>query len=450
MCDLECIVLGDIEPVVMPQRSVLYRLQPIAKGTSQRESLSSYLCRLADAHCLTPNQLAEALVLPRLGRDFANAKSKSNDYWQKPFFNGIGEVPRLWVEVLQDLTSVSDLHALTLLPLKGGISNTGLTAKDKRWCPVCFLEAKESRNPLYGKLIWEIEAVTACPEHGVKLASRCGCTPPQGQFRPKLLPHICRFCGGGLDRNTNMVELANEREVFLARLIERFLGSRAYYVGTNPNSIRKFLSESVTRCANGKASWLANILGVGKSLLHGWMHGDHAPSFTNLVLVAEKLGCDISDILEGNPSELGPLPIPQASPTKNVLKRKLDIAELGKKLAVFLNQDDAISVVEAAKRIGVPKRTLYKHQEVLTKQLSARRKEFLSHEVICRRQLREERLRAEMHQLILEGKRPTRQNLIERLGYKGGMLLREDRLIYYRVVNEEKQNALTLGEQIAF
>src|SRR5579862_7312842 len=43
------------EPLVIPDRSVLYHLRPIARGTALRESLSSFLLRLADQHTVNPS-----------------------------------------------------------------------------------------------------------------------------------------------------------------------------------------------------------------------------------------------------------------------------------------------------------------------------------------------------------------------------------------------------------
>lgn len=50
-----------------PPRSRLYRLEPIGIGTPEVESLSSYLNRLAQAHCVTVTTLIRHELLPRLG-----------------------------------------------------------------------------------------------------------------------------------------------------------------------------------------------------------------------------------------------------------------------------------------------------------------------------------------------------------------------------------------------
>ena len=51
-----------------PPRSRLYHLEPIGIGTPEVESLSSYLNRLAQAHCVTVNTLIAHELLPHVGQ----------------------------------------------------------------------------------------------------------------------------------------------------------------------------------------------------------------------------------------------------------------------------------------------------------------------------------------------------------------------------------------------
>lgn len=49
----------DLNKPSIPPRSRLYHLEPIGIGTPYVESLTSYIARLAEAHCLTPKLLLE-------------------------------------------------------------------------------------------------------------------------------------------------------------------------------------------------------------------------------------------------------------------------------------------------------------------------------------------------------------------------------------------------------
>ena len=53
----------------IPQRSRLYSLEPIGVGTPFTESLSSYLTRLAQEHCVTQKKLIMTEIAPLILND---------------------------------------------------------------------------------------------------------------------------------------------------------------------------------------------------------------------------------------------------------------------------------------------------------------------------------------------------------------------------------------------
>ena len=52
--DLEPYESWNLDLPLLPKRSRLYHLEPIAIGTTYVEGLISYVCRLAEAHCVSP------------------------------------------------------------------------------------------------------------------------------------------------------------------------------------------------------------------------------------------------------------------------------------------------------------------------------------------------------------------------------------------------------------
>ncbi len=54
----------DLLPLVMPARSTLYALEPMGVGTAFGESLTSYLTRVASAHCVFPGDLIRTMMVP--------------------------------------------------------------------------------------------------------------------------------------------------------------------------------------------------------------------------------------------------------------------------------------------------------------------------------------------------------------------------------------------------
>ena len=58
-----------LKPPEIPPRSRLFSLEPVAVGTPYTESLSSYLHRLAQAHCLTSQKLVMGEIAPLILKD---------------------------------------------------------------------------------------------------------------------------------------------------------------------------------------------------------------------------------------------------------------------------------------------------------------------------------------------------------------------------------------------
>jgi transcriptional regulator with XRE-family HTH domain len=46
-----------------------------------------------------------------------------------------------------------------------------------------------------------------------------------------------------------------------------------------------------------KDSQLARVLGVTRSTVHGWTHGDHEPTLASLRRIARALKCDVAELL---------------------------------------------------------------------------------------------------------------------------------------------------------
>src|SRR5689334_2745960 len=62
--DLELYGSWNLELPATPERSKLYYLEPIAIDTPYVEGLVSYICRLAEAHCVSPGVLTQKEILP--------------------------------------------------------------------------------------------------------------------------------------------------------------------------------------------------------------------------------------------------------------------------------------------------------------------------------------------------------------------------------------------------
>lgn len=294
-----------IQKTHIPERSVLLGLEPIGLGTGYQESLSSYFLRLASAHSLSPQALLKLLKTHRPD-DFPRpglwSKSHINALTS---INGRGSVAHRMAKILEDLTNVGYLTTMTLIPMADCISDQGLLADKKRWCPQCISECLSTGNA-YGLLLWQLKLVTACPVHEIPLTLACGCkeTTTLPGTRGKHLPHVCHKCGAILGHNKRQGRThVEEKELILARQIRDLLGSEVFrsdhkVIGSSGVSI--FLREVARVYLDGNTALLARHLAVGKSTLHGWVHGLVLPSLWNVIGMAETFGCTIQAVLAGD------------------------------------------------------------------------------------------------------------------------------------------------------
>lgn len=109
----------DLTPPAIPARSRLYPLEPVGLGTAEVESLSSYVTRLAEAHCLPIAALFNGVASPLVLQ--ARGLTTTSDSQALVFFNaarpinGMGVTASACVQALKALTLRHDLRWLTAL-----------------------------------------------------------------------------------------------------------------------------------------------------------------------------------------------------------------------------------------------------------------------------------------------------------------------------------------------
>ena len=164
----------------IPQRSRLYSLDPIEVGTPFTESLSSYLTRLAQEHCVTPKKLIMGEIAPIIiGEKYhseivsKNVSTLFGNSDAKPAINGMRDMTRSLVNALQQLTLCQNLQYLSCLTWKEVIKERGLFRQEKVWCPMCFEQWRQENKPIYEPLLWSFKDVTYCPQLHCKLVDRC-------------------------------------------------------------------------------------------------------------------------------------------------------------------------------------------------------------------------------------------------------------------------------------
>jgi hypothetical protein len=178
------------------------------------------------------------------------------------------------------------------------------------------------------------------------------------------------------------------------------------------NGIALFLQGAVRHFADGKAANFARMLGVGNSALYGWLHGDHIPSFPQLVKIALTCGCSIADVLEGNRDVIhksGLIKPKIVNPLSSRRKAapKLNIKSLGKRLQVLAAEEPPISVARATTKLGVSSSTLYVHFGEIVRGMTRRLRTHMQDKKKLRFEYKCRLYRQSSEKLIHHGKRPT-------------------------------------------
>ena len=124
-------------------------------GTREVESLSSYVTRLAQAHCVDPYVLMTREIQPYIG------ERRLVWHWA---MNGTRTVARRWVAALEMLTRRRGLAALTFLPWARVLDAVPLLRRERAWCPNCYEGWRTAATPVYEPLLWAMSGVTACPD----------------------------------------------------------------------------------------------------------------------------------------------------------------------------------------------------------------------------------------------------------------------------------------------
>ena len=98
----------DTSPLVLPRPTRLYSLAPIGVGTPMVESLTGYVVRLAEAHCVSAGLLywKEIKSLAGKGNIFTFRVTNGNGY-STHTINGLGAPAADFVRVLEEVVKIS-------------------------------------------------------------------------------------------------------------------------------------------------------------------------------------------------------------------------------------------------------------------------------------------------------------------------------------------------------
>jgi transcriptional regulator with XRE-family HTH domain len=289
---------------MMLPRSALFALLPLLGPGEHRESLVSYLVRLARAHQVGLRPLLRELIWPQLGL--------GSEQPHAPFFrhqartlNGVGCYATAFAQGLGKLTAVPDLAQLTLLPWSGVIppQSPGLLANEVRWCPACLAEQRANGQESHFPLLWSLEHYRVCLRHHRPLESLCPWCNRLQDFIPYYPEQArCTHCFGFLAPANALAASSSvaPRELRWAQLLQSMTSTPAPDAEYSLYRLLQTLARAAERWSDGEMQRLSLMMGLGHKAISGWSSKRQKPAFPLLLQVAEALGVPVAELFSGD------------------------------------------------------------------------------------------------------------------------------------------------------
>ncbi len=286
--DFEVYDSCDLKRPSIPPRSRLYHLEPIGIGTPYVESLTSYIARLAEAHCLTPKILLEQEI------DRINIKlsSQSKSFGIRQYsgeINGRGETASILISLLKELTLIKRLEWTTLVSLSEILPRKKLVKTIKAWCPFCYQDFVNQNRTLYEPLIWSVDVVKTCSIHKIPLANSCDrCKKQFPPLSSNSRVGFCPKCGQwlGQENNENIhhvrrkVKSENRWDDYVNENIENLISASQCSIKTMPRElIAKSLNLCIELLTQGNIAAFSRLLNFPKNSVWMWSKGKSVPSY---------------------------------------------------------------------------------------------------------------------------------------------------------------------------
>ena len=174
--DLEIYDSCDLQQPNISRRSRLYYLEPVGIATPYVESLTSFLIRLAQSHCVDVTVLITKEIATHIDKKYIQNNSNKGVTTllnRGAALNSKGTLAEQLFQSLEHLTLRKNLSCLTLSFFKESFSTRNLHRKFKAWCPACYEQWRRSRQITYEPLLWTLADVQVCPNHYQPLQSIC-------------------------------------------------------------------------------------------------------------------------------------------------------------------------------------------------------------------------------------------------------------------------------------
>jgi transcriptional regulator with XRE-family HTH domain len=378
----------------IPPRSVLYQLTPIGIGTSGVESLTSYINRLAAAHCLTPGNLIVKIIAPQINSGFARkitSRGLNTLFDLSHALNATGEIATNFIQALEALTLRNDLHYLTLLSWSDVLLSRELVRTHKTWCPQCYQDWHISGDETYDPLLWSIAPVKICQIHQVALQDTC---PHCHQNKLPLLTWkshnaYCSRCAQllasekfTLEKNILNANFSkqNRWNISVVSNIGDLVGHIPCQPQPSKSQVYPRILMAVNKATEGNISSFAKLLNLPKNTVWGWCREKSFPPINSLLKIVDLLNISLIefllndiDTLDSNIIKLTEAPkIPKSKRRSSQQFNYLLVQTI---LIETLNKSEDLvpSIREISMKLGYDPRTLLRHFPDLCQKIVAKR-----------------------------------------------------------------------------
>jgi hypothetical protein len=406
----------------LPARIRLYARAPEGAGTPQVESLTSYITRLAAAHCWPTRTLMEREIGPRLGWTSSLTTLLKNGAY---CLNGAGHAAAKGVDALEDLTGQSGLVGLTLLPWRAVFAQRALIRAQRAWCPQCFDAWRQRDTPIYEPLIWAVAAVSACAYHRRRLCTQCPRCGAQGQpvIGSWAQPGRCSSCGTWLGSASKSAESCEE-EFWTTEAVGDMLATAGRELLPH-NVLVAALVRRIDEYTRGNIAAFATLIQRPRNTVWLWCNGQILPSLPTVLQLCRQLGLTPRQFLVAA-DHLAKTEAPTGHLRRayTPVTRKAPVAFDRQGVRALLeqirhDQNATPSMRHVARQVGYDRSVLYHQFPALCRQIAARARAAAAQRGAQRIRLLCQRVENVVFTLQSEGVKPTRRAVEARLATPG-------------------------------
>ena len=432
----------------IPPRSQLYSLPPLNLGTPFVESLTSYVCRLANEHHVPLGTLVQYIIAPHIDKPYittGQSRSISSFLRYADPMNGNGLIASDWVNALKVLTLREDLSFLTLLVGANALSHRGLLQPIRQWCSLCYNEWQSLGAIAYEPLLWSIDGVTVCLKH-CQLLERCcpHCSSSQPWLTWSSRPGFCSLCGRWLGKD-KLNSKVGEKEMYIAEMVGDFLSHISQLSQPIPREYAiQSLQNIITATTEGNMAAFSRKVGLPKTTIWELVQGHFPPSLPFLLHLCYQFHLSLFQILTNvEHIKLGEAPLPQEQIQRRGMRRPFNYKKVQQALEDILSDPQCVclSMRAVAQRLGYPVKTIETHFPAQCHEISRRFAEYRKQHG----QLRKSRLRKRIHEaahiVIRQGDNLTYQRVGSILGEPGCFREHEARLTLFdiRILSDQER-----------